>query len=301
MPKHASNTRIGGESSKGVAQTTRRTLLLNILLSAMKLLIGLAGQSQTLVADAVHSLSDCITDAGILVGVRYWSAPADERHPYGHWRLESLVTIAMGLSLVVVAAGLVLRAWQTARAGIAPTPAWYTLIGAILTVASKEAMFRWTTSKARRYRSRALKANAWHQRSDAISSIPAVIAITTALIFPQQRFIDPVGAIVVSGFILFAAGRILHGALAELMDESLPTHKLQQIETAVCEVPGVTSTHNLRSRRTGPGFFLDLHVLVSGDLTVRESHAIAERVNQTLIESNYDILDAVVHIEPDDA
>jgi cation diffusion facilitator family transporter len=301
VTKHEINIRVNREACKGVEQTTRRTLVLNALLSATKLLLGLAGRSQTLVADAVHSLSDCVTDIGILVGVRYWSAPADERHPYGHWRLESLVTIAMGLSLIAVACGLVIRAWHTATTGSATVPMWFTLVGASLTVVSKEVMFRWTTAKARRYHSSALAANAWHQRSDAISSIPAVVAITTALIFPEKRFIDPIGAVMVSGFILYAAVRILHGAIADIMDESLPPHQREKIQQAVCEIDGVTEAHDLRSRRSGPGFFLDLHVLVSGDMTVRESHAIAEKVSHTLVTGHYDILDVVVHIEPDDA
>ncbi len=275
--------------------------MLNIVLSAGKLLLGLLGQSQTLVADAVHSISDCISDVGILVGVRYWSAPADERHPYGHWRMEALVTIAMGLSLVAVAGGLVLRAWQAMHAGNGTTPAWYTLVAAILTVVTKEAMFQWTSHSARKYHSRALSANAWHQRSDALSSLPAAAAIAAAMIFPELRFIDPAGAVIVSALILFAATRIILGAVAELMDESLPAHKRADIATAVCAVPGVTDTHKVRSRRNGPGFFLDLHVLVPGNLTVRESHDIADTVRQTLVQGNFEILDAVVHIEPDDS
>jgi len=285
----------------GVAQTTHRTLLLNLVLSTLKLLLGLMGQSQTLVADAVHSISDCISDVGILVGVRYWSAPADERHPYGHWHLEALTTIAMGISLTAVAGGLVVRAFQSLQGDAGTTPAWYTLLAALLTVGTKETMFHWTRRKARKFRSRALEANAWHQRSDAFSSLPAAAAIAAAMIFPKLRFIDPAGAVIVSVLILVAAIRIIRSAIAELMDESLPPQKVHDIANAVRCVPGVTDTHKLRTRRSGPGFFLDLHVLVSGDLTVRASHEIADTVRQTLIDSRFDILDAVVHIEPDDA
>lgn len=288
------------QAGEGVAHATRRTIVLNAALSGIKVLLGLLGQSQTLVADGVHSLSDCITDAGILVGVRYWSAPADDRHPYGHWRLEALVTIAMGISLVAVAAGLMIRAWQSARAATAATPAWYTLVAAILTLISKETMFHWTKRKALQFRSRALLANAWHQRSDALSSIPAVIAIATAMVFPQVSFIDPLGAMIVSLFIVAAARRILSGAIGELMDESLPPEKRATIETAVRAVAGVSGAHALRSRRNGPGYFLDLHVLVPGSMTVRQSHTIAREVRQTLVQGNFEILDAIVHIEPDD-
>jgi len=301
MQHHSRASRHVKASGKGVEDVTRLTLLMNIILSAGKLLLGLLGQSQTLVADAFHSLSDCITDAGILIGVRYWSAPADERHPYGHWRLEPIITIAMGLSLTAVAGGLVLRAWQSMQSRTGTIPAWYTLVAAILTVIAKESMYQLTTRKARKYRSRALAANAWHQRSDALSSVPAVVAIAAAMLFPDLRFIDAAGALLVSAFILFAAMRILSGAIGELMDESLPPAKLQEIEAMVCNVPGVTSAHALRSRRNGPGFFLDLHVLVPGNLTVRKSHDIAETVHQTLVQGSHDILDAVIHIEPDDA
>ena len=288
-------------SATGVTGTTRKTMVLNAALSAIKVMFGTLGQSQVLIADGIHSLSDCMTDAAILLGVRYWSAPADERHPYGHWRLEALVTIGMGISLVAVAAGLMLRAWQSVRSATAATPAWYTLVAAILTLATKEAMFHWTRRKAGKYRSRALLANAWHQRSDALSSVPAVVAIATAMVFPGLPFIDPIGAVVVSFFIVAAAWHILSGATGELMDESLPPQILSQIETIVCAVPGVSSTHALRSRRNGPGYFLDLHVLVPGNLTVRESHQIAKEVRRTLMRESFRILDAVVHIEPDDA
>lgn len=288
------------QSRDVVAHTTRRTLILNIALSAGKLLLGLAGRSNTLVADAAHSLSDCITDIGILIGVRYWSAPADDRHPYGHWRLESLVTIAMGISLLTVAGGLILHAWHIFEAGKATTPAWYTFLAAATTVIVKESMYRWTEHKAKKLQSRALSANAWHQRSDALSSLPASIAIGAATIFPDLHFIDPIGAVIVSIFILFSAIRIISGALAELMDESLPPEKLSDIEKTVCAIDGVTDVHALRSRRNGPGFFLDLHVLVPGELTVRASHDIARNVRQTLIQSELHIMDAIVHIEPDD-
>jgi cation diffusion facilitator family transporter len=298
--QHPERTAHHDPSHDEVAQTTRRTLLLNIALSAGKLFLGLAGQSQTLVADAVHSLSDCVTDIGILIGVRYWSAPADERHPYGHWRLEALVTIAMGLSLLAVAVGLVLHAWQVFKAGEGVTPAWYTFFAAATTVVVKESMYRWTQHKARKLRSRALSANAWHQRSDALSSLPAAVAIGAAMIFPDLRFIDPIGAAIVSVFILFSAIRIISGALAELMDESLPPDQRQAIEDIVCQTEGVTTVHALRSRRNGPGFHLDLHVLVPGELTVREGHNIARNVRQALVQSEHHVLDAIVHVEPDD-
>lgn len=287
-------------AGKGVAQTTRKTLALNAILSFFKILLGWIGKSQALVADGTHSLSDCITDIGILLGVRYWSAPADERHPYGHWRLESIVTIAMGLSLLGIAGGLILRAIQSMGTSASIVPAWYTLITAIFTLASKEAMYHWTKHKATIYQSRALLANAWHQRSDAISSIPAVIAISAAMIFSHIPYIDPVGAIVVSLFILKAAIETLKGAVEELMDESLPLEKQEQVESVVCGLPDVTSMHALRSRRNGPGYFIDIHVQVPPDLSVREGHNIARDVRRALMEGNFNILDAIVHIEPDD-
>lgn len=293
-------SQIGHQAGEGVLHTTYRTLMLNGLLSGFKLILGLIGQSQVLVADGIHSLSDCMTDIGILLGARYWSAPADERHPYGHWRLESLVTIAMAISLVFVAGGLIVRAWHSIQASTATEPAWYTLVVAILTLISKEAMFQWTKKKSEALRSQALLANAWHQRSDALSSLPTVVAIAAAMVFPRMSFIDPLGAVIVSLFILAAAKNIFIGAIRELMDESLPPAKQAEMEAAVCAVPGVTSAHALRSRKNGPGYFLDLHVQVPGDLTVRESHNIARNVRQKLLHGTADILDAVIHIEPDD-
>ncbi len=300
-PQQPATQRNEHRAKRGVQQTAAITLLLNLLLSAAKLLIGLAGNSQALVADAIHSLSDAVTDIGILIGVRFWSAPADDRHPYGHWGIEALVTVAMGLSLMGVAVALVFRAWHTVRDGTPlPPPAGYTLIVAISTIAIKEWMYHWTQNRAQRFQSHALAANAWHQRSDALSSLPAVAAITGAILFPSLRYLDPLGAVIVSAFVLHAALRIFRSASATIMDEGLPLAQCNEIENTVRSVPGVTGTHALRTRRIGPGFHLDLHVLVPGSMSVRRSHDIAETVRQTLLQSRFRLLDVVIHIEPDD-
>ncbi len=290
----------GQQAAQGVQTVTRKTLLLNLLLSAVKLIVGLVGNSQALVADGMHSLSDCASDIGILVGVRFWSAPADEEHPFGHWRIEALVTIAMGLSLTGIAIALVLRAWHTVQGGTQTPPSWFTLLAALLTIALKEWMYRWTIRQAEHHHSSALAANAWHQRSDALSSIPAAAAITGAIAYPEVAFLDPLGALVVSGFVLYAALRILQKACADIMDESLPRAQRKEIADVVLATEGVTGTHEIRTRRVGPGFYLDLHVLVPGHLTVQHGHDIAETVRTALLARTFRLLDVVVHIEPDE-
>ena len=155
-------------------------LLGNVATSALKFVAGFIGSSQAVVADAVHSLSDTVTDIAILVGVKYWSAPADDCHPYGHRRIEAMVTAAIGMALAVVAFGIGYNAIATVREEHLEPPGWIAFLGAMVSIVVKEVIYRWTTSVGRRAKSSAVLANAWHHRSDALSSIPAALAVVLA-------------------------------------------------------------------------------------------------------------------------
>jgi cation diffusion facilitator family transporter len=269
------------------------------LLAAAKITAGLVGHSQAVVADGVHSLTDMATDIAILVGVRYWSVPADEDHPYGHQRIETLVTVGIGLALASVAVGMALHAIDLLRGGHEGTPGWIALAAALLSMTSKEALYRWTAAVGRRIHSPALIANAWHHRSDAFSSLPAALAVGFSLASPKWSFLDAVGAVVVCIFILQASWRILRPAASELADRAAPPPVRERLSSIAASVPGVLEVHDLRTRFSGSFLEIDLHVRVRGDLSVREGHEIAESVRRVLFEDGPRVKGVVVHLDPD--
>ena len=281
-----------------VKRVTWVGLAANLLLAGVKLAAGLLGGSQAVVADAVHSLSDCVTDLAILIGVRYWSRPPDAEHPYGHRRIETLVTAFVGLALAGVAVGLAWEAVDALIVGGHEAPGPIALGAAVLSIALKEVLYHWTKAAGVRVRSSALKANAWHHRSDALSSIPAALAVGAALIDPSLAFLDSVGAIAVAAFILFAAWKIVAPALDQLIDRGASPEVAAEIARIASTVPGVREVHGIRTRHSGLGLHVDLHALVEDELTVQQAHDIATAVKDRLIEQGPDVLDVVVHVEP---
>ncbi|MBN1514456.1 MAG: cation transporter [Phycisphaerae bacterium] len=284
-----------------VAEIQRVTwggLAANVVLAGFKIAGGLLGSSQAVVADAVHTLSDSGTDLAILIGVRFWSKPPDAGHPHGHRRIETMVTTAIALILAIVAAGLVYNALNTMHEHRTQPPGGIALAAALLSIGIKEAMYRWTAAVGRRHKSSALIANAWHHRSDALSSIPAAVAVGVATLKPGWAFVDHVGAVMVSLFVFHAAWKIGKPALGQLVDAGAPQADRERIERLVRSVPGVRDVESLRTRYVGSGLQVDLHLQVDGDLTVREGHAIAGRVKHHLIDHGPDVVDVVVHVEP---
>ncbi len=280
-------------------------LIVNLILVLIKGITGIIGHSHAVLADAVHSLSDLVTDVALIVGVRFWSAPADDGHPHGHGRIETLVTAAIGVSLAAVAVGLGHDAIRGpdgryfAPLGQAAAPTTIALIGALVSIISKEILYRWTVGVARRCDSPALAANAWHHRSDAISSLPAVLAVGVALIHPAWAFVDRIGAALVCIFILFTALKIVRPVLAQLADRGAPHQDRVLIESLAMEVPGVSGVHGLRSRySSGSKLQVDLHIEVDGELTVSAGHAIAHAVQSKLMGDGPGVIDVVVHVEP---
>ncbi len=286
------------EDNAQIRRITWLGLILNAALSGFKFVVGYLGASQAIMADAVHSLSDMSTDVAVLLGVRFWSNPPDRDHPYGHWRIETLVTTLIGFVLAVVALGIGYETLSSVREPDLKQPHWIASTGALVSIVVKEILYRYTVLVGRRVKSGAVIANAWHHRSDAISSIPAFVAVLLALWRPELAFVDHIGAFVVSLFILKVSWDITKPALDNLMDRGVSVQDRAAIEAIVMGIAGVRATHALRSRRMGPGAFLDLHVLVDGHITVQQGHAIAEKVKQELIARGPDVADVVVHIEP---
>lgn len=275
-------------------------LVVNVALSVLKFALGLAGHSQAVVADAVHSLSDMATDVLVLVGLKFWSAPADERHPYGHQRIETIITLAISLLLALVAGGLGWGAIRRLGGPVSCPPLTVALLGPLVSIIIKETLFRRTRAVGRQIHSPALIANAWHHRSDALSSIPAFIAVAAASANPAWAFLDPVGALIVALLILKAAWEIASPALSELSERGANDEDVRQIAHLAQAVAGVCSVHRIRTRRLGAGWFVDLHVLVDGAISVRAGHDIATQVQHCLLEEGPSVADVTVHIEPDE-
>lgn len=282
-----------------VSRVTWWGLAVNCLLAAAKAAGGLLGSSQALVADAVHSVSDLVTDFAVLVGVRFWSAPADEEHPYGHGKIQALVTLFIAFALAFVAYELTAHVAGSLRSRGLGSPSAVAFVIALVSVAAKEWLFRWTRRVARSVKSTALEANAWHHRSDALSSIPAAAAIATEYFFPSLWWVDEVGALVVVCFIAKVAYDIAKPALQELVDAGIDDKSAAVAEVAR-RVPGVLAVHQCRARRYGGAFQADLHVQVDAALSIAAGHALGHDVKDAIVNAGIDVMDAVIHVEPCD-
>ncbi len=289
-------------TAQDATQTVRRVTALglaaNLALSGLKFAAGLMGNSQAVVADAVHSLSDTISDVAVIVGSLYWHKPADHDHHYGHRRIETFVTLFVGAMLLAAAAGIVRQAVISFQ-GTPPGPPGPVAIAAtFVSIVAKELLYRWTKRVGQQAGSQAMVANAWHHRTDAFSSIPALAAVTGSYFFPACWFLDGAGAIVVSFFILYAAYGILRPVIHELLDASAPPEVLSRIQKVSEETDGVLQVHKLRSRLCGTELHLDMHVVVNGDIPVSKGHDIAEEVKERLMNEDLNVSDVVVHIDP---
>ncbi|MCK5327868.1 MAG: cation transporter [Candidatus Latescibacteria bacterium] len=288
------------QDTRQIRRITWTGLLINVFLSALKFVVGFLGSSQAVLADAVHSLSDMSTDVAVLFGVKYWSAPPDEEHPYGHRRIEAVITSAIGLLLASVAVGIGYKALTTMRAAHPGQTGWVALTGPLVSIILKELLYHWTVAIGTRAKSPAVIANAWHHRSDALSSLPALIAVAVSAWNPEWAFVDHVGAIMVSLFILKVAWDIISPSVSELIDCGATENDRERIERIAHGVGGVRDVHTIRTRKFGVHFHVDLHLLVAPDMSVRQGHTISEDVKQALMESEPTILDVVVHLEPDE-
>lgn len=284
--------------AREVRRITLWGLALNLALALLKFVFGVVGASQALVADAVHSLSDSATDVAVLIGAPYWSAPADADHPYGHQRIETMITAVIGVLLGAVGVGLIYRTLATMQAPHDIPPGWTAFAVACISIVAKEALYRWTFRVGKRIKSSAVMANAWHHRSDGMSSVPVALAVLGTRLRPDWSFLDHLGALVVSVLILQVAWKIVWPALNQLADAGASEQERVKLRGLVVNIEGVRAVHAFRTRRLGFGLQVDLHVLVDPLLSVRAGHDIARDVKQKLREEGPDILDVLVHVEP---
>lgn len=273
-------------------------MIANILLAGFKIIAGGIGHSQAVVADGVHTISDCATDLVVLVGVGYWTAPPDQNHPYGHRRIETLVTAFIGLALALAAVGVGYHALTSLKVEHSRTPDVIALAAALVSILTKEILYHWNVRVGKRVISPAVIANAWHHRADGFSSVPVALAVGGAMFLPGWYFLDQIGAVLVSLFILRAAWKIGWPALMELADLGADPEVCEEIERISVDTGGVLEVHKCRTRHVGYGLQVDLHVLVKPDLTVREGHRISGKVKHRLMEKMPQVVDVIIHLEP---
>ena len=288
---------------KSIYKVTWIGSLVNFLLLAFKFAAGILGHSAALVADAVHSLSDFATDIIVIVFVRISGKPEDEDHKYGHGKYETLATAAIGLILFAVGIGILVNGATSVgdflKGKVLPAPSIVALIVAAISIISKEILYRYTINEGKKLNSQAVIANAWHHRSDAFSSIGTLIGIGGAIFLGEKwRILDPIAAIVVSGFIMKVATDLLKPCIDELLERSLPAETEQKIIDLIAEFPEVSSPHHLRTRRIGNHIAIEVHIRMDGQTTLEKAHHTATLIERRIKEEFGPETHIGIHMEP---
>ena len=294
-----------GELSResGIYRVTIVGSIVNFMLLVFKFVAGVLGHSAAMVADAVHSLSDFVTDIIVIVFVRISSKPADSTHGYGHGKFETLATTIVGCVLLGVGIGICVNGVSDIigvfRGELQPAPSMIALVAAAVSILFKEALYQYTLFKGKNLCSQAVIANAWHHRSDAFSSIGALLGIGGAILGGERwRVLDPVAAVVVSLFIVKVAISILKNSLDELLEHSLSEEVEQEIVQIILSVEGVSSPHHLRTRRIGNNYAVEVHIRMNGDLSLFEAHRVTSVVERLLKERFGENTIVTIHTEP---
>ena len=279
------------------------SLWTNVALTLLKFAAGLFGHSQAMIADAIHSLSDFATDLAVLIGLRFSSKPRDEDHAYGHGKYETIAAAIVGLALGFVAlriAGDALhRIFAAIQGASIPTPSVYAFWAAVISIGVKEALFHVTRKVARATGSAAVMANAWHHRSDALSSLATAGGVgAAALLGGQWRILDPIAALFVSLFLLRVGWRIIREQLGDLTDQNLDPAVCEEILEMARHIEGIEEPHNLRTRRVGRHPVIDLHIRMREDMPLREAHDLATGLEHALQDRFGKETIANLHLEP---
>ena len=299
----ANGSQISTSREREIYRVTIVGSVVNLLLLAFKFFAGIAGHSAAMLADAVHSLSDFVTDIIVLVFVKLSSKPEDADHDYGHGKYETLATAIIGVCLCLVGLGILWNGaqsiWHVVQGGTLPEPGMLALVAAVVSVVSKEVLYQYTAYKGRKLDSQAVVANAWHHRSDAFSSVGTMVGIGGAILLGDAwRVLYPVAAVVVSFFIIKVSFKLLVPSMNELLEKSLPAEVEDRISDIVLSFPGVTSPHNLRTRRIGTHYSIDLHVRMDGNISLEEAHHTATAIEHKLREAFGQGTYINIHVEP---
>ena len=275
----------------------------NVILTAFKFVAGILGRSSAMVADAIHSLSDLLTDAVVMVFVHISNKPADSKYDYGHGKFETLAQAIIGVALLVVAGGIFydaavhLMKWFGGEN--LPKPGMLALWAALASIILKELTFQYTRRAEKALHSPALEANAWHHRSDALSSLATLVGIGGAILLGDRwTVLDPVASVLVTIFIVRVAWKLLKECFGDLLEASLPEEVEKEILDVISSFPDVSDPHNLRTRRIGSRYAIEFHIRMDGDIPLVKAHSRAHDIEKLLKEKFGDNTHIVVHVEP---
>lgn len=291
------------ETEHQIVKVTLKGTLVNILLMIMKFTAAVIGSSAAMLADAVHSLSDLLTDIIVLIFVKMGIRPKDKNHDYGHGKFETLCTVLIGLALLFV--GLMIcyngvnKSLRAFQGEVLERPGYIALVAAFISMILKEWCYRFTIRTSREAHSPALAANAWHHRSDALSSLGTTIGIGGAILLGEKwHVLDPITAVIVSFFIIRVAFVLMKAAIGELLEESLPDDLENEIKKIADMEENVTDVHHLMTRRIGRNIAIEMHIRVPGDLSVTSAHIHATNIEDKLKEKYGESTHVGIHIEP---
>lgn len=288
------------DKHKKAIRTAFLSLISNLVLALIKGLTGYFGNSFALIADAIESTTDVFSSMLVMLGLKYSTRPADENHPYGHGKIEPLITFVVVGFLLVSATVIVVESIRNIKTPH-ESPENYTLLVLGIIIVIKEIFYRVVNKKGKEVHSTSLRADAWHHRSDAITSLVAFVGICIALILGEgYENADDWAALVAAVFIAFNAYLIFRPALGEIMDEHLHDSLIEKVRKLAIEVEGVMETEKCFVRKSGMTFHIDLHIIVDGDISVRQGHAIAHKLKDKIQEEMPEIADVLIHVEPDD-
>lgn len=291
------------ERERDIYKVTLRGSLVNFILLVFKFVAGVVGRSSAMIADAVHSLSDFVTDVIVVVFVRISGKPQDKGHDYGHGKFETLATAIIGVALFVVGVGLLVNATKSIvgviRGEVLEAPGVLALVAAAVSVVFKELLYQYTVLEGKRHNSKVVIANAWHHRSDAFSSVGTLVGISGAMFLGENwRVLDPVAAFIVSVFIIKVAIELTKSSIDDLMEKSLPEEVEQRIEEIILSYPEVNSPHHLRTRQIGNNVAIEVHIRMNGELTLREAHDVTRLIEQSLRQEFGEDTHIGIHMEP---
>ena len=291
------------DRTKDIYRVTLVGSVINVVLLLFKFVAGIIGHSAAMLADAVHSLSDFVTDVVVLVFIHISGKPQDKSHDYGHGKYETLAMTLIGVALLLVALGILnsgamkIKLWLDGEQ--LEAPGTIALWAALLSVVLKEGVYRYSMIKAHQLNSPAVEANAWHHRSDALSSIGTAIGIGGAIFLGQRwTVLDPIASVVVGIFIVKVSFSLLRRGIGDLLEQSLPDAVEEEILQMVAALPGLSKPHDLRTRRIGNHYAIELHILMDGNITLREAHDKASEVEETLKSHYGQETHVAVHVEP---
>jgi cation diffusion facilitator family transporter len=283
---------------KAGRKVTLLGFFVNAFLILLKFFAGIFGGSQALIADAIHSVSDLFTDAVVLLGIKIGRKPPDKEHHFGHARIETLASAIVGLALIGTAVYLGIEAALNIHQHTESHPTGIALIGAGVSIALKEALYRYTVLIGRRIKSQLIVANAWHHRSDALSSVAVLLGVAGTLINPAWHILDALAALIVSFFIIKVGFDILRKTLHEFTDTAPRPEIIEKLMQISRAVKGVMDAHDLRVRTSGGLYQAEIHIVVDGQLTVAEGHRIAKTVERCLTDEMDELDRVIVHVDP---